>query len=297
MITARKNNILSQSILHSIFIIMSAMIIIPFILVIAISFSNEKDIVAYGYHFIPKRFDVSAYLYIFKNPTSIINAYNVTIFSTVVGTTLSVILMSMLAYPISRGNLKGRGFISFYIFFTMLFSGGLVPSYILISQYLKLSDTVWVFIIPGLMNAWHVFLLRTFFAKLPESIIESALLDGASEYRIFFTMILPLSKPVLATVALFGALARWNDWFTAMLYITDDRLLTLQYLLQRILMNIQLLQQESMNVDMLGINPSDIPSETVRMAMAVVAAGPMLLVFPFFQKYFVKGLTIGSVKG
>ena len=178
----------------------------------------------------------------------------------------------------------------------MLFSGGLVPTYILITRYLNLGDTIWVYIFPGLVSAWHIILLRTFFSKLPEEIIESALLDGASEIRIFVSMILPLSKPVLATVALFGALARWNDWFTAMLYINNDDLVSLQYLLQRILLNIQLIQQQNMGGVTFTVL-TDIPSETMRMAMAVVVAGPMLLAFPFFQKYFVQGLTVGSVKG
>jgi putative aldouronate transport system permease protein len=277
-------------------ITLCVLLIVPFILIISISLSNEKQIIELGYSFIPRNFELTAYEYIFKTPKVILSAYNVTTISTVVGTFLSVFLMALIAYPLSKPDFHGRKFISFYIFFTMIFNGGLVPTYILISQYLKLNDTIWVFIIPGLINAWHVFLLRTFFSKLPESIVESALIDGAGEFRIFFSMIIPLSTPVLATVALFGALARWNDWFTAMLYINNDKLLTLQYLLQKILLNIQTLQQQEMAGLSIGTGV-DIPSETVRMAMAIVAAGPMLLVFPFFQKYFVQGLTMGSVKG
>ncbi|MBE5038996.1 carbohydrate ABC transporter permease [Ructibacterium gallinarum] len=292
----RKKFFNTELLFHLIFILLCILVLYPFLLIVAISFSNEKDVALEGYKLIPKHFDLSAYRFVFKNPQSIIDAYKVTTFTTVVGTFLSVILMAMVAYPLSKRDMEGRRFISFYLFFTMLFAGGMVPSYILITQYLHLNDTIWVFILPGLINVWHVFLLRTFFAGIPVELIESALLDGASEYRIFFTMILPLSKPVLATVALLGALIRWNDWFTAMLYINDEKLLTLQYLLQRILMNIQLLQQQgSMSAN--GISVSEMPSETVRMAMAVIAAGPMLLVFPFFQKYFVRGLTVGSVKG
>ena len=283
--------------IHLILGLLSVCFVIPFLLVISVSLSNEKDIVTIGYALIPRNFDLMAYKFLWNGPDAILSAYKVTILSTVVGTTLSVFLMSLLAYPLSRNTFDARKPLAFYIFFTLIFNGGLVPTYILITRYLRLGDTIWVFIIPGLVNAWHVFLLRTFFVKLPASIIEAAYIDGASEFRIFFTMVLPLSKPVLATVALLGALTRWNDWFTAMLYINDENLLTLQYLLQRILMNIQLLQQEGNQMQMMGITQANIPSETVRMAMAIVAAGPMLIVFPFFQKYFVRGLTVGSVKG
>lgn len=292
-----KSSKLTQTMIHVFMIITGIMFIIPFLLVISVSFSNERDIVTTGYSILPKHFSLDAYQYVFKAPGVILNAYKVTAISTAVGTALSVILMALIAYPLSKSDLKGRKAISFYIFFTMIFSGGLTPTYILITQYLHLDDTIWVFILPSLINAWHIFLLRTFFAGIPSAIVESALLDGAGEYKIFFSIILPLSKPALATVALLGAMTRWNDWFTAMLYINDEKLLTLQYLLQRILSNIQLIQQQSGNMQLFNISAADIPAETVRMAMAVIAAGPMLFVFPFFQKYFVKGLTVGSVKG
>ena len=286
----------SHIILNLIMILMCIIFIAPFILLLSISFSNEQDIAMYGYEFIPRHFNFDAYTYIFKNPSSILNAYKVTIISSAVGTFLSVFMMAMVAYPLSRKDLKGRGIISFYLFFTMLFNGGMVPTFILITQYLHLDDKIWVYIIPGLINVWHIFLMRTFFAQLPFEIIESAYIDGAGEWRIFFTMVLPLSKPVLATVALLGVLARWNDWLTATLYITDDKLVSLQYLLQRILNDIQLLQNSSTNISSID-SIMKIPAETVRMAMSVIAAGPILVVFPFFQKYFVKGLTVGSVKG
>jgi len=296
MIVNKHDRLVTQTVLNIVFVVLCILFLAPFILVVSISLSNEKDIILNGYSFFPKHIDLSAYEYVFNNPKSVINAYMVTIFTTVAGTALSVFLMSLMAYPLSRSSLKGRRGVSFYLFFTMLFNGGMAPTYILITQYLHLGDTLWVYILPGLINAWHVFLLRTFFSRLPESIVESAILDGAGEYKIFYSMILPLSKPVLATVALLGALARWNDWFTSMLYINKDNLVTLQYLLQKIMLNIQLMQQQTEHASML-MNVSDIPSETARMAMAVIAAGPMLLVFPFFQKYFVQGLTVGSVKG
>jgi putative aldouronate transport system permease protein len=220
----------------------------------------------------------------------------VTIFTTVVGTLLSVTIMGMLGYNISRKNNKWRKPIAFYVFFTMLFSGGLVPGYILITKYLNLADTVWVLILPGLVNAWHIILFSTFFRSIPDALCESAKIDGASEIKIFYKIIIPLSKPSIATIALFGVLARWNDWYTCLLYIRSEHLLTLQYLLQRIMTDIQSLKDAVNNVGS-SISLQDLPSETVKMAMVVLAAGPMLFVFPFFQKYFVKGLTVGSVKG
>lgn len=277
-------------------ILMSAIIIIPLLYVLSVSFSNEKDIMNYGYELIPRNIDLAAYKYVFKNPQSIINSYGVTALFSALSMVMGVLAMAMFAYPLSRRFLKGRKALSFYLYFTMLFSGGLVPSYILITQYLHLGDTIWVYVLPTLISPWHVFMLRTFFSDIPESLYESAYLDGASEYTIFAKIILPISKPAIATVALLIFLGKWNDWYTSMLYINEDNLISLQYLLQRLLLNAQLLQSRSGMTNTM-VNLSEIPTETVKMAMAIVVAGPALLVFPFFQKYFVKGMTMGSVKG
>ena len=292
----KKKSLISQTAYNIILIILSLIVIFPLVLVVSASFSTEKDLVEYGYALFPKNVDLSAYKYVFKNPESILNAYKVTFIFSVAAMVLSVLFMSMIAYPLSKSRLKGKRFISFYLYFTMLFSGGLVPSYILITQYLNLGNTIWVYILPGMISPWYVFMMRTFFQGIPESLAEAAYIDGASELRVYFTIIIPLSKPVLSTVALFMFLAKWNDWYTAMLYITDESLISLQYLLQRIMENIRMLQEMQPSVSGL-VNTADIPSETARMAMAVVVAGPALLVFPFFQKYFVKGLTVGGVKG
>lgn len=283
-----------QPILNLVFIILCVIIIAPFLLIVGVSLSNEKDVLVDGYRFIPKHFDLSAYQYLFSNPSAIINAYRVTITYSVIATVLGVLLMAMFAYPLSQKELPKRKAISFMLYFTMLFSGGLVPTYILIANYLKLSNTLMVYIVTGLITPWYVFMMRTFFNDIPKEIIESALMDGANDFVIFWKFILPLSKPVLATIALFMFLAKWNDWNTALLYITDDKLVSLQYLLQKIMKNIELVRSSEFAA---ATNVSDIPSETVRMAMVVVVAGPALVVFPFFQKYFVKGLTVGSVKG
>lgn len=291
----KKKNMFTQAILIIFFTILCALIIFPFLLLVSVSLSDAET-VATGYKLIPNPIDFSAYQYVFKNPTSILRAYGVTFVFSVAAMVLGVLFMSMVAYPLSRTKLKGRGVLNFYLYFTMLFGGGLVPTYLLISKVLHLNDTIWVYILPGLISPWHVFMIRTFFRGIPEEIIESATIDGASEYTIFIKMILPLSKPVLATVALFTFLGKWNDWNTALIYIENQKLYSLQYLLQKIMTDLDMLKQlQQMGAGM--ANNMDVPSESMRMAMAVIAAGPALVVFPFFQKYFVKGLTVGSVKG
>lgn len=289
---------LVQGILIAFFTISCILIVLPFLLLVAVSLSNEKDITTYGYQLIPKHIDFAAYKYVFEHPTTILNAYKVTAIFSFSGMVLSVLFMGMCAYPLSIPGFKAKRALSFYLYFTMLFGGGLVPSYILISQYLNLDDTIWVYIIPGLISPWYVFMIRTFMQALPGEIRESVKMDGGSEFLYFFRFVIPLSKPVLAAVALFIFLAKWNDWNTSMLYINArDDLISLQYLLQRILRNLQLLRElakEGIEIENVA---NETPTETVRMAMSVVVAGPALFVFPFFQKYFVKGLTVGSVKG
>lgn len=276
------------------FTVVCALVLIPFILLVSVSLSSEKDIIEYGYRLIPKRIDFSAYKYVFSKPDSIIQAYKITFMFSLISMILGVTLKSMIAFVLSRKGLKGRQAMSFYLYFTMLFHGGMVPTYILISQYLHLTDTFWVYILRGLISPWHIFMLRTFFQGIPDEITEAAKIDGASEYRIFAQLVVPMSKPAIATVALFMFLGKWNDWQTSMLYINDDSLVSLQYLLQRIMKNIELVEADP---KFAAMYEGDIPSETIRMVMAVVVAGPALVVFPFFQKYFVKGITVGAVKG
>ena len=296
--TSKKKHDKREQILITVFVgILCVVVLIPFLLLVSISLSKEEDILFNGYKLIPQHLSLEAYKFVFSSPGKIFQAYKVTIFYSLISMVLSTLLMSMIAYPLTRKKLKGRRALSFYLYFTMLFSGGLVPSYILITQYLKLSNSIWVYIIPSLINPWNIFMLRSFFSDLPESMIESVKIDGASEYRIFWSFILPLSKPVIATVALTTFLVKWNEWFTCMLYINDTELYSLQFLLQSIMDNIKLLQELDASGSGRLIDMAQIPSETTRMVMAVVVAGPAVLVFPFFQKYFVKGLTVGSVKG
>ena len=271
--TSKKKHDKREQILITIFVgILCVVVLIPFILLVSISLSKEEDILFNGYKLIPQHLSLDAYKFVFSSPGKIFQAYKVTIFYSLISMVLSTLLMSMIAYPLTRKKLKGRRALSFYLYFTMLFSGGLVPSYILITQYLKLSNSILVYIIPSLINPWNIFMLRSFFSDLPESMLESVKIDGASEYRIFWSFILPL-------------------------YINDTELYSLQFLLQSIMDNIKLLQELDASGSGRLIDMAQIPSETTRMVMAVVVAGPAVLVFPFFQKYFVKGLTVGSVKG
>jgi putative aldouronate transport system permease protein len=239
--------------------------------------------------------DFEAYRQIFMNPQQLIDSYTTTIIFSAITTVLSVLIMALMAYPLSRPNYKLKGLLTFYIFFTMLFGGGLVPSYIINTKYLHLDNTIWIYIFPSLVSAWSVIIIRTFFQGLPGELVESAKIDGAAEIRIFFQIIMPLSKPVLATMAFMVVIGKWNDWNTALIYIKNPKLYSLQYMLQKILREADFVQKMAQQSAQF-VNYK-VPTESMRYAMAILAAGPMLIVFPFFQKYFAKGLTIGAVKG
>lgn len=293
-----KRNYVPTIILNLIMVLMSLMCILPIILVLSISLTSEAGIAANGYTFFPSEFSLDAYQYIFAAGDTIFSAYAVTIVTTVVGTVLSTLVIALFAYPLSRRDFKLRKVFTFYIFFTMLFSGGTVSWYIICTKTLHLSNTLFAMIVPYLMNAWYVIIMRTFFASaVPESIIESAKLDGAGEFRIFFRLVLPISLPGLATVALFSCLGYWNDWWLPLMFITEPKLYNLQFLLQSMLANIQMLTENQSNIGNAGELMLNIPKEGARMALCVIAMGPIILVYPFFQKYFIQGLTVGSIKG
>ncbi len=290
----KKQNRIFQAGLILVLTLLCLFIIFPFWLLLSTSLTSA-EVIAKGYQLIPNPVDFESYKFVFQNPDEILQAYKITFIFSVAYMVLSVLMMAMCAYPLARQKLKGRSIISFYLYFTSLFSGGLVPTYLLLVTTFGLKNNILIYIIVGLISPWYVFMMRTFFQGIPEAIVESATIDGASEYTIFFKMILPLSKPVIASIALFMFLAKWNDWNTALIYITDEKLYSLQYLLQSIMKEAEMAKQmQQMGIDNVRI---DVPDETVQMAMAVVVAGPALFVFPFFQKYFVKGLTVGSVKG
>lgn len=266
----------------------------PLCIVISSSFTDEMALLKNGYALWPTEFSIQAYQVMFET-SRIYDAYKVTIFVTVVGTVLSMIVTSAIAYAISVKTVKYRNKIAFFVFFTMLFSGGLVPTYLLIAKYLDMKDTVWVLILPVLISPWNMFLLRNFFATIPDSLAESAKMDGASEMTILFRIILPVSLPAMATVGLFYALGYWNEWFNAMLYISDEKLFPLQYLIMDILRNIDFMNELAGKFGgSTGYTP---PTFTARMATTVLTIGPIIFVYPFIQKYFVKGMMVGSVKG
>ncbi|NJD03752.1 MAG: carbohydrate ABC transporter permease [Ruminiclostridium sp.] len=296
MIENKKSFVFMQTCLHVIFIMACISFVIPLMILVSSSLTSDQAIRDLGYPIIPKLIDLTAYKIIFRNPQKMVTAYEVTAFISVVGSLLSVIVMGLIAYPLSRRDFAYRKGITQYIFLTMLFSGGLIPGYILTTQYLHMNDNILVYIIPSLASAWYIIIMRTFFQALPISLIESAKMDGAKELYILMRIIAPLSKPVIATIGLFCLLGKWNEWYMTLLYIRNEKLFTLQYLLQRVLNEVQFLKEyaSQMNIYTANMKP---PTLSMRYALTVVAAGPMLIIFPFFQKYFTKGLTIGAVKG
>ncbi|WP_151734314.1 carbohydrate ABC transporter permease ['Paenibacillus yunnanensis' Narsing Rao et al. 2020] len=290
----------SNTLINIFFWIYSALCVIPLLLVIIVSFSDEDTVLREGYSFFPKRWDTSSYEFLFKDYRQILDAAGVSLFVTVAGTVLSLLVMALYAYPISRKDFPHRNVFAFFMFFTMLFNGGLVPWYLVYTQALHLKDTLWILMMPLLVSAFYVMLLRTFFANtIPAALIESANIDGASEPRIFVRIILPLSLPVLATVGLFQTLAYWNDWYLSLIFISADGHVNLQYLMYKTMLNVQFLTASPQAMAALAAQGVEIrlPTETVRMAMAVVGIGPIVFVYSFFQKYFVQGLTVGAVKG
>ena len=290
-----KQKIGGQVALHIIFLIMVLMYIVPFLMVISVSFTDEMSLIVDGYRLWPAKFSTKAYEMIFSDPTQIINSYRTTIIFTAVATFLAILIMGVMAYPLSRSNYKHRKFVTVLVLITMLFNAGMVPNYLLIVKYLKLTNTIWVYILPGLVGAYNLIVIRTNYRSLPKELTESAKIDGASEIRICFQIVMPLCKPVLASIGFLFMVNKWNDWMNSMLYITKPQLYSLQYMLQRILNEAAYLKQMAEAGTLMG--GEVFPTESFRYAMALVAAGPVLCIFPFFQKYFAKGMTIGSVKG
>jgi len=280
------------------FTILAVVTIIPLVLVICISLSSAESLTYNGYRFIPEEWTTAAYTSLIQMGGALPQAYKMTIFYAFFGTALSLFVMSMLAYVLARKDFKYRTPVSFYIFFTTLFSGGLVPSYVLNVRYLHLNDTIWIFLLPGLVSAFDVIILRTFVqTSVPDSLFESAKLDGANDFQTYFYILLPLFKAGLATIGLFNVVAKWNDWFTGLLYVEDKKLVPIMTVLQQIQKAINYLTSQADNNPDAQAALDSLPGESARMALAMFAIFPLLIAYPFFQKYFVKGLTVGSVKG
>lgn len=268
--------------------------VIPFYLIIVASFTDEASLIRDGYPLIPRNLSIQSYLLCLKNPIAILKAYATTIGVTVAGTFLAVWIATMTGYVLSRQDFPWRNKFSFFFFFTTLFSGGLVPWYMMCTRYLHFKNSYLGIILPLMFSVWNMIIAKSFMTGIPSAITESAKIDGASDITIYVKLILPLSKPLIATLSLFAALAYWNDWYNSMLFITQEDMFMLQYYLQRVLGS-----AEAMRIvaEKSGIALPTIPLESMKMAMTVIATGPIVLLYPFVQRYFVKGLTIGAVKG
>ena len=288
----------ANTVFHLFFIAAVMTCILPLMLVVMASFTDDLTLRINGYTLFPEKLSLAAYQLIFNRGEAVVGAFWNSIVISVIGTSFATMTIAMYAYPLSRSNFKYRKFFTWLVLITMLFSGGLVPWYIMYTQVLQLRDTLPALIIPYLMSAWYVIIMRTFYrTTIPEEILESARVDGASEFRIFFTIALPLSTAGLATIGLFTLLLYWNDWYLPLMFAQRDSLNTIQNYLRLILERVEFLARMAGQMGSVTVNVRDLPSETIRMAIAVVAIGPIVLAYPFFQRYFVKGLTIGSVKG
>jgi len=277
--------------------ILSIIALLPIVIIIIASFTDEKELLSNGYTYFPKVLSFDAYYYMIKQGTTILRSYGITILVTVIGTLGSVMITTMLAYPMSRKNFKYRNLLSFFVFFTMLFNGGIVASYMMWSNIFHIKNTIWALIIPNyFVTAFNVFLVRNYYSNnVPDALIESAQIDGASELRIFWKIILPLSVPSVATISLFTALCYWNDWINGLYFITKSEYFGIQNLLIKIMNNVQFLKSGSSSL--LGVGNIDLPGTSVRMAMAVIGILPIIIIYPFIQKYFIKGVVVGAVKG
>lgn len=287
-----------QILANAVMIIWTLMIVLPFLLLFMSSITDENTLVANGYSFLPAKFSVASYAYIIKSGAKILRSYGVSILVTVVGTLVNVVLSAMMAYPLAVKNLPGRRVMMFYVFFTMLFNGGIVPSYLMWSGTFHITDTFFAQLLPNLLvSAWNVMMMRTYFAtSIPDALYEAAEIDGATQYRIFWTIVLPLGKPILVTMGTFAGLAYWNDWTNGLYYISRNKnLYNVQNLLNEMSQNIQFLATSS------DANTSSaaaaLPATGIQMAIAFVAILPIMLIFPWFQKYYAKGIAVGAVKG
>lgn len=296
MITSGKA---SKIVPNVVMIILTLLCVLPMLLLVMASFTDEATLTANGYSFFPEKFSTASYEYIFKASNTVFRAYGITFLVTIVGTVCNIVFTIGLAYPLSRPELKGRNILAFLVFFTMLFNGGLVPTYIIYSQVFHIRDTIFALLIPTfLMSAFNVILMRNYFkTNIPDAIIEAAHLDGASELRTLINVVLPISPPIIGTIGLMAGLAYWNDWTNGLYYIVQHKeLYSIQNVLTTMLNNVQFLKS-SAQLQGINIELGTLPSVGIRMAIAVVAVVPIMVVYPFIQKSFVKGIVIGGVKG
>ena len=283
---------------HILFVILVICALAPFILLLMSSLTEEQTLVTNGYSFFPEKFSTYAYEYLMTKSSAVIRGYGISFLVTIVGTLCNLLFTTLYAYPLSRRELPGRNIFAFYLFFTMLFSGGLVPSYLMWTQTFHIRNTIFALLIPNLlMSAFNVIMMRTYFtSNIPDAVVEAARVDGASEFKILFGIVLPMALPIIATIGLLVGLAYWNDWMNGLYYLTKrTELYTIQNLLNRLITSADFLSNNQAN-SMIAAN-IQVPSVGVRMAIAVIAIIPILVIYPFFQKGFVKGIVIGGVKG
>ncbi|MGN6713321.1 carbohydrate ABC transporter permease [Anaerocolumna jejuensis] len=284
-----------QIVAHIIMILLCLFCVIPILLLISSSITAEGTLMKSGYSILPGKIDLTAYKYLLFDSNSIVRGYAVSIIVTVIGTLINLTLTTLLAYPLSKKNLPGRNILAFFVFFTMLFNGGLVPSYMMWTQMFHIKNTIWALIIPNLMlGAFNVIMMRAYFAtNIPEEVMEAAKVDGAGEMRILLRIVLPMSLPILATLVLLVGLGYWNDWVNGLYYVNKDEFYSIQVFLNKMLQNIDMLKKAAAA----GASGAPMPSTAIRMAVAVIGAVPILIIYPFFQRYFVKGIVVGAVKG
>ena len=272
--------------------------VIPFILMISVSFSSETAL-AHGYKFFPEEFSLSAYSYLWLKRATIFRAYGLTILVTVVGTAVNLLITSLFAYPLSRKDFRYRNIFAFILFFTCLFNGGMTASYIVWTRLFHVKDTIWAYLLPGaLMGAMNVLMVRNYYnANIPYAIIEAARIDGANDVKIYTSIMLPLSKPVMTTIGLFAALGYWNNWTNGLYYITDSKLFTIQVYLKKLMDSIQFLKPSDLANESAMLAAQSLPTESARMAIAIIALLPILCVYPVIQGELIKGMVVGGVKG
>lgn len=278
---------------------MALICLVPFLMILSGSFSSEASITQNGFSLFPQDFSLEAYKSVFKDPMVVFKAYGVTIGLTLAGTVLGLLFQTMTAYVLSRKDFEWRNGFSFFFYFTTLFSGGLVPTYILYTQTLKLRDSYLAMLLPLLFSVYNLLVMKSYISAIPDSLVDAAKIDGCGEFRTLFQVVMPLIKPALATVGLFIALAYWNDWYNAMLYIKDANRYPLQYFLYEQVNNIETYKKLIANntVSSSVVSAMSLPTQTLKMALTIVVTGPIILAFPIVQKYFVQGITIGAVKG
>lgn len=285
-----------QTFAHILMIFLSLCCVAPFILLVMSSFTSEDALIANGYSFFPSEFSLEAYKYVLSDSTSMVSAYGLSFLVTIVGTICNLVLTTLYAYPLSRKDLPGRGFFAFFLFFTMLFSGGLVPSYIMWTRTFHIQNTLFALLVPNLlMSAFNVIMMRTYFTtNVPDAVIEAARIDGAHEFRILWSVVLPMAMPILATLVVLVGLTYWNDWANGLYYINNDRLYTVQVLLMNMQRKLEAMKQAAQTGGLAGV---ELPSTAVRMAVTTMCVLPVMVAYPFLQKHFVKGIAIGAVKG